>query len=335
MPTLLGGCANYYDGPESDHFDGERFFNPGAPLNHGFGDFLRWRFTAEQGPWPDRVENTAHDIPPERVPGAELRVTMINHVTLLIQTGGVNILTDPTWAERASPVSWAGPRRVRPPGLAIEELPPIDVVLVSHNHYDHMNLPTLQTLWQRDRPRILLPLGNDAIVREFDERIRCEPMDWGDRTKVGNDMEIALAPLKHWSARGLFDRNRALWGAFVVLTDQGNVYFAGDTGYGDGENYRLAAREYGPFRLALLPIGAYEPRWFMGAVHMNPEEALRAHRDLGARRSIGIHFGTFPLADDGYEQPLRDLADARRRLGVAEDEFRTLENGRAWIVPAD
>jgi len=331
---MLTACGEYYDGPPSDHFDGERFFNPGRPSDKGFLDFLRWQLTAERGPWPDAVPLRHRAIPPERVPGGALRVTLVGHATVLIQTRGLNILTDPVWSERASPVSWAGPERVHKPGIRFADLPRIDAVLVSHNHYDHLDLDTLQRLWERDRPRIIVPLGNDAIIRDHDADIEVRALDWGERSRLSERVAVALEPLQHWSARGLFDRNEALWGAFVVTSPDGPIYFAGDTGYGDGRSFRRVRARYGPVRLAMLPIGAYEPRWFMRYQHMNPDEAIRAHRDLDARRSLGIHFGTFRLADDAYAQPLRDLQAARRARDVAPHVFRTLRPGEVWVLSA-
>lgn len=332
--VALAACADYYDGPPSDHFDGERFFNPGKRSDKGFLDFLHWQLTADRGPWPEAVPRLHRAVPPSRVDGGALRVTFVGHATVLLQTRGLNILTDPVWSARASPVSWAGPERVHEPGIAFEALPPIDAVVVSHNHYDHLDLDTLERLWRRDRPRIVVPLGNDAIIEDRDPDMAVRALDWGERVALSDAVGVALAPLQHWSARGLFDRNEALWGAFVLTTPDGAVYFAGDTGYGEGRHFRRARQRYGSIRLALLPIGAYEPRWFMRYQHMNPDEAVRAHGDLDAERSLAIHFGTFRLADNGYAEPLRDLRAARRSRGVAPTVFRTLRPGELWVLDA-
>lgn len=268
----------------------------------------------------------------ERVEGANLRVTFINHATVLIQTHGLNILTDPVWSKRVSPTRHAGPARVRAPGLEMSDLPPIDVMLVSHNHYDHMDVISLRSLWNQHRPHILAPLANGRIIRG-PHNIDVTELDWGDKQVLGNNISTTLVPAQHWSSRGLFDAYQALWGGFVLQTPAGNIYFAGDTGYANGDHFRQAQSLFGEFRLALLPIGAYEPRWFMAYQHMNPMEAVRAHVDLNAHHSLGIHFGTFQLTDEGHDEPVKDLAVARAELGISADVFRTLENGQAWDVP--
>lgn len=334
VALALTACApNYYHGPPSDHFDGVRFFNPGSERQLPPLAFWRWRLTRERGFWPNWVDNAVADAPPPRVMGDELRVSFINHSTVLLQTQGLNLLTDPIWSERASPLSFAGPKRVRAPGVAFDALPKIDIVLLSHNHYDHMDLPTLTRLWRRDRPRILAPLGNDAILRARDASLTVESLDWGQSLSAAPNVTISLEPMRHWSARTPWDRNRALWGAFVAQAPGGAIYFVGDAGYGDGSVYREAARKYGGFRLALLPIGAYEPRWFMAYAHQTPEEAVRAHFDARACFSLATQHYTFPMADEGYEQPPRELAAARLRHGVSEASFRALENGEHWQTP--
>ncbi|MDX2223138.1 MAG: MBL fold metallo-hydrolase [Rhodospirillaceae bacterium] len=331
----MGGCVStYYTGPVSDHFNGETFFNSGPPRANSGWDFWRWQLNREPGPWPDWVENAAMDSPPPRVTGDDLRVSYINHATVLIQTAGLNILTDPIYDQRASPVSFAGPKRVRAPGVDFDKLPRIDVVLVSHNPYAPLSVRPLARLWHRDAPRIIAPLGNDAIIRAHDDAIRVETLAWGQSLDIAPDVTVALEPMQHWSARTRWDTDRALWGAFVVAAPGGPIYFVGDTGYGDGSLFRAAADKYGPFRLALLPIGAYQPRWFMAYAHQTPEEAVMAHRDARACFSLATQHSTFPMADDGHDEPLRDLAAARVKLGVPDDEFRALMNGEHWLVPA-
>jgi L-ascorbate metabolism protein UlaG (beta-lactamase superfamily) len=330
---FLTSCANYYDGQKSDHFDGKRFFNPGKPVKKGFASFLKWRFTAESQEWPDYTELVTYDHPPERVFGDELRVSFVGHATVLIQTMGLNILTDPVWAERASPVPWAGPRRVHPPGIAFEDLPPIDVVLISHNHYDHLDLTSVERLWNHSKPRIIVPLGNDLIIADHNPAIVSEPYDWGDVVRISGEVAIHVEPMHHWSARGLFDRNKALWAAFTITSPGGNIYFVGDSGYGNGDYFRAAKDKFRSFRLAILPIGAYEPRWFMAYGHMNPEEGLLTFEDLGGPQFLPIHYSMFQLTDTGYEQPLKDLRQAMTAHFVEEGVIVPLMAGESWDVP--
>ena len=331
----LAGCGPYYSGSgeERAHFDGTRFTNPGVERDVGAFAFLRWQLTADRSPWPDWVDNEVTDVPPARVDGDALRISYVNHATILIQTRGLNILTDPIYSERASPVQFAGPKRVRAPGVAFDDLPRIDAVVISHNHYDHLDLATLERLWDRDAPRILVPLGNDTIIRRAHPVVAAEPMDWGDRISLTDAVSVQLEPVQHWSARTGFDTNRALWGAFIIDTPDGAVYFGGDSGYGEGAAFKATAARHPPIRLALLAIGAYEPRWFMAFSHKNPEEAVRAHCHLGAAYSLGIHWGTFRLSDEAYWRPLEELVAARARYGIAADEFQGFLNGRHWWVP--
>ncbi len=227
--------------------------------------------------------------------GDDLRVTFVNHATVLLQIAGVNVLTDPIWSRRASPLPFAGPRRRRPPGIRFVDLPPIDLVLISHNHYDHLDLPTLQALARSHAPRFITTLGNAALL----QREGIEPvteMDWWQEQPLPGGLRLTCVPAQHFSARGLCDRCRTLWCGFVLHGRGGPIYFAGDTGW--GSHFSEIARRFGPPRLALLPIGSHLPRWFMRPVHLSPAEAVRAHQVLGAQASMAIHFGTFPMADD-------------------------------------
>jgi L-ascorbate metabolism protein UlaG (beta-lactamase superfamily) len=238
-------------------------------------------------------------------------------------------LIDPVWSKRVSPVSFAEPVRVNDPGIAFDALPPIDAVLVSHGHYDHLDVPTLSGLASH-RPRLLMPLGNDTILRRQDPGIRAEAHDWSDRIVLSRDLAVTLVPMRHWSARGVSDRNKALWAAFVIETPVGRIYHVADSGYGSGHHFRMARERYGPFRLAVLPIGAYEPRWFMAEQHMNPEEAVLAFADCGAELAVGHHFGTFPLTDEAIDAPPLALAAARAKAGLAAERFRTMKPGEVW-----
>lgn len=328
---LSAGCSPHVDRPVSDHFDGKRFYNPGQPMRKGFGSLLRWQLNADPHPWPDFQKLATYDKPPERVHGQDLRIGFVGHVSVLIQTEGLNILTDPVWSKRASPVQWAGPKRVHPPGIHFDDLPKIDIVLVSHNHYDHLDLATLRKIYVRDKPRIIMPIGNEYIFTS--EKMNVEYHDWGDTVAVRPGIDIHLEPMHHWSARGLFDRNRALWATFVIQTPGGNIYFVGDSGYGDGSTFRSAKKKFGSFRLALLPIGSYAPRWFMSYGHMNPEESLQALQELGLPFMLPMHYGIFQLSDTGYDDPLRDLQEAIGKYPMTADRVHILQAGQSWMVP--
>jgi L-ascorbate metabolism protein UlaG (beta-lactamase superfamily) len=305
--------------PFPPHFRDGRFFNPGAPGARGLASVLKWKLTSRAQPSPKLVPTTP-SVPPASVHSPSLLVTLVNHSTLLLQQSGVNILTDPIWSTRCSPISFIGPRRHRLPGVMFEDLPPIHVVLLSHNHYDHLDLPTLRRLQARGVAQFVAPLG----VGRFLEARGIGPvrdLDWGDSLDVPG-AAIHAAPAFHFSGRGLFDRNRTLWCSYVVESSCGMVYFAADTGF--GPHFRWIHERFGAPRVALLPIGAYEPRWFMSPVHMSPDEAVEAHRILGAGASIAIHHGTFQLADDAIDDARNGLAGC-----APPDSFLILDNGQS------
>ncbi|MFT3972818.1 MAG: MBL fold metallo-hydrolase [Amaricoccus sp.] len=322
---------SYYQGPVSDHFDGTRFFNPGVPNEtRGLADMLKWKFGSRAAVWPRQVPAGPPDKPPARVAGSDGRLTFVGHASFLLQIAGLNILLDPVWSERASPFSFAGPKRHAAPGIAFDDLPRIDAVLVSHCHYDHMDLATLLRLWQRDRPRIVVPLGNDTIIRAADATVAVEAADWGDSVRLGPEVVVHLVSARHWSARGLSDRRHALWAAFVIDAPGGGIYAVGDTSFGDGSTFGAVAAAHPGLRLALLPIGAYAPRWFMKDQHVNPAEAVEAFRLCGARQAVGHHWGTFQLTDEGFDDPPRDLARALDEAGVPAQSFVTALPGTAF-----
>lgn len=314
------------------HFDGKRFYDPIRPMKSSFLYFLKWQLTKNRRSWPSVVPNTQFDIPPQRVDGQALRISNVGHVTFLIQTQGLNILTDPVWSQRASPLSFIGPKRVIQPGIHFDDLPEIDLILVSHNHYDHLDVVTLDKLWKRDKPRIIVPLENDTIIKAYNADIEVEAYDWGESVVINEKMQVHLDPMQHWSARGLFDQNKALWAAFTLTSDSGPIYFVGDAGYGEGEYYKEAKQKYGHFRAALLPMGAYEPRWFMQYPHMNPEDMLKAHLDLGSPYTIPSHYHVFRLTDEGYGEVLTDLEKAMEKLEIGEN-IKLLSVGEYWDVP--
>jgi L-ascorbate metabolism protein UlaG (beta-lactamase superfamily) len=306
------------------HFDGKRFYNPDAPQARRFPDVIRWKLTSRAEPSPRFVSDVQQSIPPQRVETGGVRVTLVNHSTVLLQQKGWNILTDPIWSERASPVAWAGPRRRRIPGVSWEHLPQIDVVLLSHNHYDHLDLATLRLLAVRGDSIFVVPYGVGGLLRS--ENIGpVHQLDWGESLPVTGGT-VHCVPALHFSSRGLFDANRTLWCGYVIECEKRLIYFAGDTAF--GEHFAQIQEKLGSPDVALLPIGAYQPRWFMSPVHMGPDEAVKAHKILAAKTSIAIHHGTFQLADDGIDTPRKGL------LACAEHEpFLVLGNGQFAELP--
>jgi L-ascorbate metabolism protein UlaG (beta-lactamase superfamily) len=338
----------YYRGPVSGHFDGERFSNPGKddtvrpPTGGSRSSFLLRAATGSDGrpPWPDTVPVTQAR-PPARVGGERMLVTWIGHATVLVQTAGLNILTDPIWSERAGPFGF-GPRRVAPPGVRFEDLPKIDLVLVSHNHYDHMDLGTLKRLWERDKPLIVTSLGNDAILRSraIGERGLhgsggLVAADWGEPVPIRAESFVVVSRNHHWGSRWFTDRNRALWSSFVVkLPSGGNLFFAGDTGFGDGK-WPAESAALGPVRLALIPIGAFrfQPGQMGTGSHIGPIDAVKVFEGLKASRAIPIHWGTFRLSYEAYDTPPRLLSEAMRCAGHDPRLFAPVRIGQTVEVP--
>lgn len=309
----------------------EKIFNNPVPKikPKGLLDIIKWKLHSKQPKWPNEVPLITSDIPPARVEGDEIRVSFVGHVSFLIQTQALNILTDPVWSMRASPFSFAGPKRVTPPGIKFEDLPKIDVVLISHNHYDHMDINTIKKLWIKDRPHVIAPLINDAVLKSSISGIEVTTLDWSEKISIINDVEIALEPAQHWSARGLFDQNKALWGTFLISTPKGTICFIGDTGYSK-ELFEGIGKKYENILLSLIPIGAFEPRWFMSDVHINPEEAILIHQHLNSKFSIGSHFETFQLADDKFDQSRTELDTARAKFNISLNEFITPNIGGVY-----
>ncbi len=303
------------------HFDGKRFFNPGQDDLKSFWQVIKWQLIGDKAHWPTDVPNKNYPLRPLASDEKGV-VSFINHATFLIQLPGLNILTDPIYSERASPFTFIGPKRARAPGISLVDLPPIDVVLISHNHYDHLDVETLKLLDAKYKPLFLVPLRDEKILNEAGIQ-NVKPMDWWEEVSVKGNRFI-FAPAKHWSARSLWDKNESLWGSFMIANEATKIYFGGDTGY---SNHFLDIKvRLGAPDVALLPIGAYEPRWFMAAHHMNPEEALKAHQDLEATRSIGMHFGTFQLSDEAIDAPEKDLIKAKK-----DQEFLVLDQGQSLV----
>jgi L-ascorbate metabolism protein UlaG (beta-lactamase superfamily) len=309
----------------ADHFDGRRFFNPGGANGQPFWALPRMLFTP-RARWPSEVS-----VEPRRPPNPgpdEAVVTFVGHATFLIQVGATSVLIDPVYSRRASPVSFAGPRRVRAPGVRFEDLPPISLVLLSHNHYDHCDLRALQRLERRFHPLVVTPLGNGRLLGSAGI-VQVKEIDWWETAGTA-PLPVTLTPAQHFSARGMFDRNAALWGGFLIEAGGHRILHAGDSGY--GPHFREIADRLGPIDVALLPIGAYEPRWFMKDIHMNPAEAVQAHLDLASGQSIAMHFGTFQLTPEGIEEPVRELTEARQKCGLAAERFRVMEVGESLGV---
>lgn len=311
--------------PLSDHFDGKRFFNPNRREPQGLLAVLRWqlaRLRTTREAWPAWIEHAATPQLPTALAPRECAVTWVNHVTFLLQFDRLNLLTDPVWAERVSPFSWAGPKRVHAPGIDLAALPPIHVVLVTHNHYDHLDVPTLQRLHADHQPLFVTLLGNKPFLESHGLTNVVELDWWQDHTPElasGAPLKITATPAQHFAARGITDRFKTLWGGFALETTAGKFYFAGDSGYFEG--FAEIGRRLGPFDLSFLPIGAYLPRWFMEPVHCTPAEALKIHEEVRTARSIAMHFGCFPLADDGYEEAVTDFRAALAASPLSETDF--------------
>lgn len=312
-------------GSITDHFDGVRFYNNPKIAAHGLVDVIKWKLSPRlRGYWPQWVDTKRHESAQLKVNNDQLRITLINHATVLVQTPSFNILTDPIYSERCSPLPWFGPKRVRSPGIAFEQLPHIDVVLISHNHYDHLDLRTLKRLFQRDQPLILVGLQSKKL---FDDHAitNVEELDWWQSVTMSTHLTVTFVPAQHFSGRGLFDRYKTLWGGFVLGTPIQNIYFSGDTGY--GPHFSAIFKRFGSMNIALLPIGAYTPRTFMASVHMSPEDAVLAHLDLGTKTSIGMHYGTFQLTDESMQAPLVDLEKAMVKHAIPAQAFITPDIG--------
>jgi len=317
-----------YSGPRTDHFNGKTFENPGDVKAKGLTDVIKWASNRKRQPWIVEKEPYIGPEPAGQVK-AGIKITFVNHSTFLIQANGMNILTDPVWSDRTSPFRFAGPKRMRPPGITFEDLPKIDLVIISHNHYDHLDVSTMRDLIKHHNPGIITPLGVGEFVRKMGTD-NVEDLDWWQEQVISDDMNIVCVPAQHFSGRGTFDRDATLWCGYIIQSKSGNIYFAGDSGYGDF--FKLIGRKYGKMKVSMIPIGAYLPQWFMSPIHISPEEAVKVHQDVNSEISIAMHYGTFPLADDGQQQPILDLKDAINRSGLNKDEFVLLDEGKSLVL---
>jgi len=316
--------------PVSDHCDGVRFFNLRNHVTRSLRELLRWKLASRPARWPAAVAVTPAK-PPVHA-GDGISATWINHSTFLLQTPIGNVLTDPVYSERISPVSWAGPRRVHAPGVAFADLPRIDLVLLSHDHYDHCDLPTLARLWETHAPTAIVPLGNGPLLRAAGwPSAKITELDWWQSHRTPSGLRVTVTPSLHWSNRLRSPKNGRLWGGFFLEADSAKAHFVGDTGY-DDTLFTDIRKRLGAPDLAMVPIGAYEPRWFMAAHHCDPTEAVRIHRDLGARLSLAMHWGTFQLTDEAREAPPNELSAALADSGLTTDVFRILAPGESARV---
>lgn len=317
-----------YAGPSSDHFDGKKFFNKLPYHKKSILDLFRWWFSGHRQTWPVNVPLTQQANIVSVQNANEVRITFVNHATFLIQTKNINFLTDPVWSLRVSPFSWMGPKRVKAPGIPFEKLPPIHVVIITHNHYDHLDLATLQKLNERFHPLFIVPLGNKIILTKAHIDNVLE-LDWWQQYKT-DSLTITLLPAQHWSSRWLHDKFDTLWGSYGIEVAHNKILFAGDAGYSN--RFVEIKNKWGIPDLAFLPIGSYKPEWFMKDNHLNPEEAVKAHMDLQSKLSIPMHYGTFQLSDEGIDEPELDLKNAIEKYHISSKQFTLLREGECMAI---
>jgi L-ascorbate metabolism protein UlaG (beta-lactamase superfamily) len=319
-------------------FGNKRYHNIDDIGEPNFIEFMRWKLARNKPVWPKLAEvnpNINKANLAKTISGDDIQVTYINHSSFLIQVGGKNIITDPIWSSHAGPFGKLGVKRSVYPGLNIEDLPPIDFILISHSHYDHLDLPTIENITKNHNPQIITGMGVTHYIdycKKSPER--CFEMQWWENTKtINSEVIFNFVPAHHWSSRYLLDKNITLWGGFVIQHKNKNIYFAGDTGFSDGKLFQTIKDKYGEFRLSLLPIGAYKPSWFFSPMHISPAEAVKIFKILNSTYAVPMHFEVFELADDGYKDPIIDLKKALQTEGIQEYKFNIMQPGNTWLLP--
>jgi L-ascorbate metabolism protein UlaG (beta-lactamase superfamily) len=321
--TMFSEKLNY---PKSDHYDQNKFYNQNPSVGpKGFASVLKWKLTSSSQKWPERIV-IEKDIPPAKVNNGNVRISSVGHATFLIQLKDKNILTDPVWSERASPFKSIGPKRISQSGIDFDKLPRIDIVLISHNHYDHLDTETIKRLWNHSAPVFIAPLGNQTIIKKAVPKALVYDLDWYQNMAI-DSLKIHLIPSQHWSSRWIIDANKHLWGGFIIESEEGQICFIGDSGYSK-DMFEEIGNKFDNIIFAILPIGSYEPRWFMKDVHMNPADALMAFRDLKAKFFIPSHFGVFQLSDESYQKQLNDYEQSIKESGINEEYIITLQPGQ-------
>lgn len=331
ISIFLTACSSTDIREKSPNFHkNEEVFKNSNPIKmHSFWEMLWKGLTTdiESAEWPETVTTTTDKAPLEKAMGDETRITFVNHATFLIQTAGYNILTDPVFSERTSPLSFIGPKRIHNPGIDIANLPKIDVIIISHDHYDHLDLDSINTIIKRDNPKVYMGLG---VASRLDESVNILEMDWWDKTEVADNFQLWFLEVQHFSGRTLTDRNSTLWGGYLLQINDKKIYFGGDSGYAD--HYKETFERFGPVDLAFIPIGAYAPREMFKPIHLNPFEAVQAHTELESKLSIGMHYGTFQLSAEAFAEPIELLEQAKSEAKVPSDDFITLDIGIPYIL---
>ena len=327
IAVCLISCAASWSQPQflSKNFEDGEFKNINEVKFHSLWEMFKFSLNndVERAVWPEWLETQVDKAPQENVFSNDAKITYINHATFLIQINGLNILTDPVFSERTSPVSFVGPKRIHNPGIVIQNLPKIDIIIISHDHYDHLDLDSISTISKRDKPQIYMGLG---VSERLDDESHSIELDWGQSAKLNDNSTLWFLDVQHFSGRTLTDRNTTLWGGYLLDIAGTKIYFGGDSGYAD--HYQRAYQEHGAVDLAFLPIGAYAPRQLFKPIHMDPHQAVQAHQDLHAKVSIGMHYGTFQLSGEPFDEPKSLLEQAKKDANLTNDSFVTLAIGK-------